>query len=186
MIESARVAVLDGSQPRTLRVGERAQQVVLSRLASSTRDSRSEQASGSSPRSGQRRQPPGISGTELSVPRAHATGTAPCPSGAVRSPGLPAVRPPALRPGCPQAGTQMSSTGGAWVLYRLTHSALALGLQGLCFSVPIAVLPLLTGNLAAWPSTSLPRAPWSPTPCPRTCCPAPWPCPAARGVHPRW
>src|SRR3984885_9873803 len=46
------------------------------------------------------------------------------------------------------AGTQMSTTAGAWVLYRLTHSALALGLQGLCFSAPIAVLPLLTGVLA--------------------------------------
>lgn len=47
-----------------------------------------------------------------------------------------------------QVGTQMSNTAGAWVLYRLTHSALALGLQGLCFSAPIAVLPLLTGILA--------------------------------------
>jgi MFS family permease len=47
-----------------------------------------------------------------------------------------------------QVGTQMSNTAGAWVLYRLTHSALALGLQGLCFSAPIAVLPLLTGVLA--------------------------------------
>lgn len=46
------------------------------------------------------------------------------------------------------AGTQMSNTAGAWVLFRLTHSALALGLQGLCFSAPIAVLPLLTGILA--------------------------------------
>jgi MFS family permease len=47
-----------------------------------------------------------------------------------------------------QVGTQMSNTAGAWVLYRLTHSVLALGLQGLCFSAPIAVLPLLTGILA--------------------------------------
>ena len=46
------------------------------------------------------------------------------------------------------AGTQMSNTAGAWVLYGLTHSALALGLQGVCFSAPIAVLPLLTGVLA--------------------------------------
>ena len=46
------------------------------------------------------------------------------------------------------AGTQMSITAGAWVLYRLTRSPLALGLQGLCFSAPIAVLPLLTGVLA--------------------------------------
>jgi hypothetical protein len=44
------------------------------------------------------------------------------------------------------AGTQMSNTARAWVLSRLTHSALALGLQGLCFSAPIAVLPLLTGG----------------------------------------
>ncbi len=45
-------------------------------------------------------------------------------------------------------GTQMSNTAAAWVLYRQTHSAAALGLQGLCFSLPIAVLPLLTGILA--------------------------------------
>jgi hypothetical protein len=42
----------------------------------------------------------------------------------------------------------MSNTAGAWVLYRLTHSPIALGLQALCFSLPIAVLPLLTGVLA--------------------------------------
>jgi MFS family permease len=42
----------------------------------------------------------------------------------------------------------MNNTAEAWVLYRLTHSALALGAQGLCFSAPIAVLPLLTGALA--------------------------------------
>jgi MFS family permease len=47
-----------------------------------------------------------------------------------------------------QIGTQMNNTAEAWVLYRLTHSALALGAQGLCFSAPIAVLPLLTGALA--------------------------------------
>ena len=47
-----------------------------------------------------------------------------------------------------QVGTQMNNTAAAWVLYRLTHSAQALGLQGLCFSVPIAVLPLLAGVLA--------------------------------------
>jgi MFS family permease len=45
-------------------------------------------------------------------------------------------------------GTQMSNMAAAWVLYRLTHSALALGLQGLCFSLPIAILPLATGILA--------------------------------------
>ena len=47
-----------------------------------------------------------------------------------------------------QVGTQMNNTAAAWVLYRLTHSAQALGLQGLCFSLPIAVLPLFTGVLA--------------------------------------
>ena len=47
-----------------------------------------------------------------------------------------------------QVGTQISNTAGAWILYRLTHSPLALGLQGLCFSAPIAVLPLVTGILA--------------------------------------
>ena len=47
-----------------------------------------------------------------------------------------------------QVGTQMNNTAAAWVLYRLTHSAQALGLQGLCFSLPIAVLPLFTGILA--------------------------------------
>ena len=61
----------------------------------------------------------------------------------------PAVRPAAVGPSLsPRAGTKMSNTAGAWMLYRLTHSALALGLQGLCFSAPIAVLPLLTGALA--------------------------------------
>jgi len=71
----------------------------------------------------------------------------------VRSPRLGALaHPPFVRLLAGQvvsaAGTQMSNTAGAWVLYRLTHSALALGLQGLCFSAPIAVLPLLTGILA--------------------------------------
>ncbi len=47
-----------------------------------------------------------------------------------------------------QIGTQMNNTAEAWVLYRLTHSALALGAQSLCFSAPIVVLPLLTGALA--------------------------------------
>jgi DNA-binding PadR family transcriptional regulator len=47
-----------------------------------------------------------------------------------------------------QVGTQMNNTAEAWVLYRLTHSAQVLGLQGLCFSLPIAVLPLFTGVLA--------------------------------------
>lgn len=42
----------------------------------------------------------------------------------------------------------MSNRAGAWVLYRLTHSAGALGLEGLCFSLPIAILPWFTGVLA--------------------------------------
>ena len=42
-------------------------------------------------------------------------------------------------------GTQMSNVAKLWVLYVLTHSALALGVEGLCFSVPIMVLPLLAG-----------------------------------------
>jgi MFS family permease len=71
----------------------------------------------------------------------------------VRSPRLGALaHPPFVRLLSGQVvssvGTQISNTAGAWVLYRLTHSALALGLQGLCFSAPIAVLPLLTGILA--------------------------------------
>jgi MFS family permease len=45
-------------------------------------------------------------------------------------------------------GTQMNNVAKAWVLYQLTHSALALGVEGLCFSAPIALLPLVTGGLA--------------------------------------
>lgn len=42
-------------------------------------------------------------------------------------------------------GTQMNNVAKAWVLYQLTDSAAALGLEGLCFALPIAVLPLLAG-----------------------------------------
>lgn len=42
-------------------------------------------------------------------------------------------------------GTQMSNVAKVWVLYALTRSAVALGLEGLCFSVPIMVLPLIAG-----------------------------------------
>jgi MFS family permease len=60
--------------------------------------------------------------------------------------------PPFARLLCGQVvssvGTQMTNTAAAWILFRLTHSVLALGLQGLCFSAPIAVLPLFTGVLA--------------------------------------
>ena len=44
-------------------------------------------------------------------------------------------------------GTQMSNVARLWVLYLLTHSAFALGLEGLCFSVPILVLPLVAGPI---------------------------------------
>jgi MFS family permease len=42
-------------------------------------------------------------------------------------------------------GTQMSNTAKLWVLYNLTHSAFTLGLDGLCFSVPIVILPIMAG-----------------------------------------
>lgn len=42
-------------------------------------------------------------------------------------------------------GTQAGNTAKIWVLYSLTHSAMTLGIDGLCFSVPIAVLPLIAG-----------------------------------------
>ncbi|WP_433200840.1 MFS transporter [Dactylosporangium sp. CS-047395] len=44
-------------------------------------------------------------------------------------------------------GTQMSNVAKAWVLYAITGSAVALGIEGLCFSLPIMLLPLLTGPL---------------------------------------
>ena len=44
-------------------------------------------------------------------------------------------------------GTQMSNTAKIWVLYSLTHSAMTLGIDGLCFSVPIVVLPLVAGPM---------------------------------------
>jgi MFS family permease len=51
-------------------------------------------------------------------------------------------------------GTQMSNVAKAWVLYAITGSAVALGIEGLCFSLPIMVLPLLTDPL----TDRLPRA----------------------------
>jgi hypothetical protein len=39
----------------------------------------------------------------------------------------------------------MSNTAKIWVLYSVTHSALTLGIDGLCFSVPIVILPLVAG-----------------------------------------
>lgn len=42
-------------------------------------------------------------------------------------------------------GTQMNNVAKLWILYVLTHSAFALGMEGLCFSVPIIVLPLMAG-----------------------------------------
>jgi MFS family permease len=42
-------------------------------------------------------------------------------------------------------GTQMNIVAAAWLLYRSTHSTVPLGIQGLCFSVPIAVVPFVAG-----------------------------------------
>jgi MFS family permease len=42
-------------------------------------------------------------------------------------------------------GTQMSNTAKLWLLYALTRSAVTLGVDGLCFSVPIVILPLVAG-----------------------------------------
>jgi MFS family permease len=42
-------------------------------------------------------------------------------------------------------GTQMSNTAKLWLLYALTRSAFTLGVDGLCFSVPIVILPLVAG-----------------------------------------
>lgn len=44
-------------------------------------------------------------------------------------------------------GTQMSNTAKIWVLYSLTHSAMTLGIDGLCFSLPIVILPLVAGPI---------------------------------------
>lgn len=44
-------------------------------------------------------------------------------------------------------GTQMSNTAKIWVLYSMTHSAMTLGIDGLCFSAPIVALPLVAGPL---------------------------------------
>ena len=51
-------------------------------------------------------------------------------------------------------GTQMSNVAKVWVLYAITGSTVALGIEGLCFSLPIMLLPLLTGPL----TDRLPRA----------------------------
>ena len=45
-------------------------------------------------------------------------------------------------------GTQMNNVAKAWLLFQLTHSAIALGVEGVCFSAPMAVLPLVAGRLA--------------------------------------
>jgi MFS family permease len=44
-------------------------------------------------------------------------------------------------------GTQMNNTAKLWVLYALTHSSTALGIDGLCFSAPIVILPLVAGPI---------------------------------------
>jgi MFS family permease len=41
----------------------------------------------------------------------------------------------------------MSNTAKIWVLYSLTHSAMTLGIDGVCFSAPIVVLPLVAGPI---------------------------------------
>jgi MFS family permease len=66
-----------------------------------------------------------------------------------------AVRPAALRSPAfvrlwtgsivSSIGTQMSNTAKLWLLYALTRSAVTLGVDGLCFSVPIVILPLVAG-----------------------------------------
>jgi len=71
---------------------------------------------------------------------------------------VPGRMPPALRQSSfvrlwagsivSSIGTQMSNVAKLWVLYLLTHSAFALGLEGLCFSVPIMVLPCPIGDAA--------------------------------------
>jgi len=44
-------------------------------------------------------------------------------------------------------GTQMNIVAAGWVLYRMTGSTIPLAVQGLCFSIPIAILPLIAGPL---------------------------------------
>ena len=46
------------------------------------------------------------------------------------------------------AGTQMQSVAKAWLIVQLTDSPLALALGGLCFAVPMTLLPSLGGALA--------------------------------------
>jgi len=43
-------------------------------------------------------------------------------------------------------GTQMNIVAAGWVLYRMTGSTIPLAVQGLCFSIPIAILPLIAGR----------------------------------------
>lgn len=45
-------------------------------------------------------------------------------------------------------GTQMNNVAKVWLLWELTHSPFALGVEGLCFAVPMTVLPLLGGTFA--------------------------------------
>lgn len=76
-------------------------------------------------------------------------------AGRPAAPARPARWPPALRHPLfarlwagsvvSSVGTQMSNTAKLWVLYALTRSAFPLGLDGLCFSAPIVVLPLVAG-----------------------------------------
>src|SRR5512142_1127682 len=45
-------------------------------------------------------------------------------------------------------GTWMQNVAVGWLMLRLTNSPLWLGLQGLCFAVPMIVLPLIGGAVA--------------------------------------
>src|SRR5512146_2732430 len=45
-------------------------------------------------------------------------------------------------------GTWMQNVAVGWLILRLTNSPLWLGLQGLCFAVPMIILPLVGGAVA--------------------------------------
>lgn len=46
------------------------------------------------------------------------------------------------------AGAQMQGVASAWLVLQLTNAPLALGLQGLCFALPMTLLPPLGGAVA--------------------------------------
>src|SRR5512137_2460252 len=45
-------------------------------------------------------------------------------------------------------GTWMQNVGQGWLMLQLTNSPLWLGLQGLCFALPMILLPLVGGAVA--------------------------------------